>query len=72
MIAEVYDALKEAGAPDEKARKAGEVLASGDARHHEMLLLFGKLESRVERLAWMVGVNITLTLVVLGKLFLTP
>ena len=72
MIAEVYDALKEAGAPDEKARKAAEVLASGDTRHQELLLQFTKLESRVDKLAWMVGVNITLTLVVLGKLFLAP
>jgi hypothetical protein len=72
MIAEVYDALKEAGAPDEKARKAAEVLASGDARHQELLLQFTKLESRADKLAWMVGVNITLTLIVLGKLFLAP
>lgn len=72
MIAEVYDALKEAGAPDDKARKAAEVLASGDVRHQEMLLQFTKLDSRVDKLAWMVGVNITLTLVVLGKLFLAP
>ncbi len=30
-IAEVRDALRDAGAPDEKARRAAEVLASGDA-----------------------------------------
>jgi hypothetical protein len=32
MITEVYDALKEAGASEEKARSAAEVLASYDAR----------------------------------------
>lgn len=64
--------LRETGSPDDKARKAAEVLASRNARHRDMLLLFAKLESRVDRLAWMVGVNITLTLVVLGKLFLAP
>lgn len=89
MIAEVYDALRDAGAPDEKARRAAEVLASGDARHSEILLKFKELEVRfkelevrfkdleirVERLegrfntlTWMVGANITLTILVLGKL----
>jgi hypothetical protein len=73
MIAEVYDALKDAGGmPDEKARKATEVPASGDVRHQELLLRFTKLESRVDKLAWMVGVNITLTLIVLGKLVIAP
>jgi hypothetical protein len=35
-------------------------------------LQFTKLESGVDKLARMVGVNMTLTLVVLGKLFLAP
>lgn len=82
MIAKVYDALRDAGAPDEKARRAAEVPASGDARHAEILLKFKELEVRfkdleirVERLegrfntlTWMVGANITLTILVLGKL----
>lgn len=86
MIAEVYDALREAGAPDDKARKAAEVLASGDARHSELLLKFKelevrfkdleirveKLEGRVNTLIWMVGANITLTILVLGKLLIIP
>ena len=32
MVAEVYDALKEAGASEEKARKAAEVLAGFEGR----------------------------------------
>lgn len=32
MISEVYDALREAGASDEKARKAAEALAGHDSR----------------------------------------
>ena len=85
MIAEVYDALREAGAPDDKARRA-EVLASGDVRHNELLLKFKemevrfkdlkirveKLEGRVNTLTWMVGANITLTILVLGKLLILP
>lgn len=84
MIAEVYDALRGAGAPEDKARKAAEVLASGDARHSELLLKFKelevrfkdleirveKLEGRVNTLTWMVGANITLTILVLGKLLI--
>ncbi len=83
MIAEVYDALKAAGADDDKARRAAEVLAAGDVRHQQWLLEFEKLrhdvdarferlEGRVDKLSWMVGVNIALSLIVLGKLFLVP
>ncbi|MEO8715530.1 MAG: hypothetical protein ABI369_10995 [Acetobacteraceae bacterium] len=42
MVAEVYDALISAGAPDDKARSAAEVLANYDDR-------FGKLDVRMER-----------------------
>jgi hypothetical protein len=40
--------------PDDKARQAAAVLASGDVRHQELLLQFTKLESRVDKLAWMI------------------
>jgi hypothetical protein len=56
MIAEVYDALREAGAPDDKARRAAEVLASGDARHSELLVKFKELEVSGSRI-WKLGLK---------------
>lgn len=40
MVAEIYDALREAGASEDKARRAAEALAGYDDR-------FGKLEQRM-------------------------
>ena len=48
MISEVYDALREAGASEEKARKAAEVVAESDFR-------FTKIEADLLVLKWMVG-----------------
>lgn len=70
MITEVYDALKEAGAPEDKARKAAEVMAAGDTNHSELLRQFERLEGRFNTMTWMLGINITLTLLVLGRLFI--
>ena len=44
MLAEVYDALIDAGASEEKARAAAEALANYDDR-------FAKLDVRMERFA---------------------
>jgi hypothetical protein len=62
MIAEVYDALKEAGASDEKARKAAEAIAAYEDR-------FRKQETDLAVLKWMVGFNLAATLAVLFKVF---
>jgi hypothetical protein len=59
MMGNLYDALKSAGADDEKARKAAEEIAAYDNR-------FAKVESDVAILKWMVGFNIGLTLLVAG------
>lgn len=48
MISEVYDALLEAGASQEKARKAAEAVANYDTR-------FNKVEQDLAVLKWMVG-----------------
>jgi len=48
MISEVYDALLEAGASQEKARKAAEAVANYDTR-------FNKVEQDLAVLRWMVG-----------------
>lgn len=53
MIAEVYDALRDAGASEDKSRKAAEVLAGFESR-------FGKIETDLTVLKWMVGTSIVL------------
>jgi len=62
MLSEVYDALKEAGASEEKARKAAEAIAAYENR-------FAKVESDLNLLKWMVGFNIAMTTAVLWKIF---
>ncbi len=62
MIFEVYDALKDAGATEEKAKKAAESLANYESR-------FNKVESELTLLKWMVGFNIGLSVAILLKLF---
>ena len=46
MMGNLYDALRSAGADDEKARKAAEEIATDDNR-------FAKVESDVALLKWM-------------------
>jgi len=48
MLAELYDALKDAGAPEDKARKAAEAVAAHENR-------FAKIEADLLLLKWMVG-----------------
>lgn len=62
MIFEVYDALKEAGATEDKAKKAAEALASYENR-------FNKVEGDLNLLKWMVGFNLALSAGILLKLF---
>lgn len=62
MIFEVYDALKEAGATEEKAKKAAEALAAYENR-------FNKVESDLNLLKWMVGFNLAMSAGILLKLF---
>ena len=61
MISEIYDALREAGASEEKSRKAAEAVAAYEQR-------FSSIDNRLSVLTWMVGTNLVITLGVLGKL----
>jgi len=54
MITELYDALKDAGASEEKARKAAETVAAYESR-------FTKIETDLGILKWMVGFNLAAT-----------
>jgi hypothetical protein len=62
MIAEVYDALREAGTSDEKARKASEVLAARDTR-------FSRIETELAVVKWMTGTVLALTVAIAVKLY---
>lgn len=59
MITEVYEALVEAGASDEKARKAAEAIAGYD-RHFE------RIDGRLNTLTWMVATTLALVLLLCG------
>jgi hypothetical protein len=58
MIAEIYDALKSAGAPEDKARAAATAVSGQweiDARLDQIDKRFDKVEQRLERLELRVG-----------------
>ena len=59
MIYEAYDALKAAGAPEDKAKAAAEALGNYENR-------FNKIEAELTLLKWMAGTNIALTATVIG------
>ena len=61
MLSSMYDALREGGTSDEKARKAAEEVANYDNR-------LVTLEGKMTLLQWMVGVNIAMTTAILLKL----
>lgn len=48
MVAELYDALKEAGASEEKARAASKAIADHEGR-------FARIDADLMLLKWMVG-----------------
>ena len=62
MISEIYDALKEAGASEEKARKAAEAVATYENR-------FARIESDLALVKWMIGFNLAMTVAILWKIF---
>lgn len=68
MSAEVYDALTEAGASQEKARKAAEAVAGYENRFSLVETRLIKIDGDLTLLKWMVGVSSALTVAVLVKL----
>jgi hypothetical protein len=60
-IMEIYDALREAGASEERSRAAAEAVAGYESR-------FSKLEADTSLLKWMGGFNIALSVAMLGIL----
>ena len=71
MISEVYDAFKEAGASEEKARKAAEAIAGYENRFAKIDERFAIPDGRLVLLQWMIGFNLAMTLAILWKVFST-
>lgn len=71
MISEVYDAFKEAGASEEKARKAAEAIAGYENRFAKIDERFAIMDGRLSLLQWMLGFNLAMTLAILWKVFST-
>lgn len=80
MVTELYDALREAGASEEKSRRAAEALANYDDRFNrietritevkaDLDLQISALRSDATLLKWMTGTTLALVLAVVVKLF---
>lgn len=57
MLSKTYDALKAAGAPDDKAREAAEEIAGYENR-------LAGIESEPKLVKWMIGFNLALSVAV--------
>jgi hypothetical protein len=62
MMEKLYDALRAANVPEPQARAA-----AVEAAEHEVRL--GAIEAKLTVLMWGLGINLTLTAVILAKLF---
>lgn len=92
MIAELYDALRDAGASEEKARAAAKAVSDNESRLDKLDARMSGLEARVngmqgqidglkaqiealkiriDTLTWVVGLNATMTVAVLVRLFVS-
>lgn len=69
MIAEVYDALVEAGASEEKARKAAEAIAGYEDRFGRIDVSLARIEGSQKYQQWQISLMLALQLLVIGKLF---
>ena len=63
MMSKLYAALRAGDVPEDKASQAAEEVAAYENR-------FAKIETDLTLLKWMVGINIAMTVSIVGKLFL--
>jgi hypothetical protein len=68
MLSSLYDALLDAGASEDKARKAAEEAAQYEARFTALGEKLTTLDGRVSRIEWMLGANLVVSLGALWKL----
>jgi hypothetical protein len=76
MISEVYDALREVGVSEEKARRAAEAVAVQEPRLTPIEARLNALQSRLSGVAsrltfiqWQIGIIAALQIAILVKLF---
>jgi hypothetical protein len=55
MIAELYDALRDAGASEDKARAAAKALADYDSRFNKVDQDLAMIKAEITVLKWMLG-----------------
>ena len=73
MSYELYDALRSADVEEEKARKAAEAVAVFETRFADVRADLAAIKASLLFLQVLLGINLTLSLVILGKLFVfTP
>jgi hypothetical protein len=72
MVVEVYDALKDAGASEEKARKAAEAIANYDARFGEVKAELSDVRGDMKLLKSMTGFNLACSVGILFRLLAHP
>ena len=72
MVTELYDALKDAGASEDHARKAAEAVAAHEQRftalEGKIDTLRAELKGEMAWVKWMLGTNLVVTLGVLWRL----
>ena len=73
MISEVYDALKEAGASEEKARKAAETLSGYETRfssiENDIATFRAETRGEFNLVKWMLGTNFAFVLAIFWRVF---
>ena len=73
MIAEVYDALKSAGAGEDKARAAAEAVATHQREttdlREDMRTGFADVRGELKLVKWMLGFNLALSVAIVIILF---
>ncbi|MCX7084322.1 MAG: hypothetical protein NTY69_02150 [Methylococcales bacterium] len=69
MIAELYDALKDAGASEEKARAAAKTMADYDSRFNKIDQDLSLIKAEITILKWMLGFLVAGMVSLLFKIF---
>ncbi len=69
MIAELYDALRDAGASEEKARAAAKTMADYDSRFNKIDQDLSLIKAEITILKWMLGFLVAGMVSLLFKIF---
>jgi hypothetical protein len=59
-----------AGVPADTARKAAEASAKAETQMMDMTARMDRMIGRMDLIAWMLGANLTMTMLVLGKMLI--